>query len=257
MAIYSDGFYLNQVSGAYYSGKIYADILKDIYVPAAVIDVGCGRGAWLKAFKDSANESNVQQVSTGLDGSWNSKEDLILQDVDYHSIDLNNLNQYDQPSRADLAISVETAEHIASSSTDKFISKLCQLSDVVIFSGAFKGQGGLYHINERRHSDWAELFHNNGYDVYDFFRSRVWGLKEVNYWYQQNVFLYVRKGSAVESILLNLNIHPISNIEFMNCVHPQAFDDRSSFFGQFKHMAQKKLPASLVIAASNLKKRIL
>lgn len=257
MTIYSDSFYLNQISGAYCSGKIYADILRGVFIPKTVIDIGCGRGAWLKAFKDSAEESDVQQMSIGLDGFWNSKDDLILQEVEYHSIDLNSLNTYDNSCKVDLAISVETAEHIASSSTEKFVDKLCALSDVIIFSGAFKGQGGLFHVNERKHSDWAEFFLRNDYGVYDFFRSRVWGMTEVNYWYQQNVFLYVKNDSNIAHALADLKIHPISNTNFMDCVHPQAFADRSTFFGQFKHMAQKKLPASLVLAASNLKKKLL
>lgn len=225
-------------------------------MPTSVIDVGCGRGAWLKAFKDFAEELNVKQVSIGLDGYWNSKSDLILEDVEYQSLDLNNLNFFQFKNKVDLAISVETAEHIESRSTEKFINRLCELSDVVIFSGAFKDQGGLFHVNERAHSDWAEFFLNNDFSVYDIFRSRVWGRNEVNYWYQQNIFLYVKNGSIPSRTLESLNIKPLENFLFMNCVHPQAFTDRSSVFGQFKHLAQKKLPAPLVIAASNLKKKL-
>jgi len=256
MSIYSDQFYLNQVQGAYLSGREYAEELFDLYVPQSVIDVGCGRGAWLKAFSDASSIRGVQQHLVGVDGPWNSKDDLILKEIEFFSVDLNELVSLRVDRKYDLLISVETAEHIERSSTQGFIDGLCKLSDVIVFSAAYEEQGGLYHVNERKHSDWAKFFAKNHFVPYDYFRPKLWGSSKVQYWYQQNCFLYVRKGAWLEEIILTQHGPGIKNFHFMDCVHPEAFNNRSSLLGNLKHVAQKVLPSSLVLFASNLKARI-
>jgi hypothetical protein len=255
MSIYSDEFYEQQVSKAYRSASVYGSILKKYLNPTKVMDIGCGRGAWIKAFRDIYEESNSNLEFYGVDGPWNSRDKLIVEVKDYFSIDLNNLKDLDFNSRVDLLISVETAEHLYPGSTESFVDRICSLSDVVLFSAAFLGQGGLCHYNERRHSDWASLFIRNGYSVYDIFRPLVWGDENVNYWYQQNVFLYVKNGSRVIAHLNNFGFTPVVNIRFLDCVHYDAFQQRGTLAGLLKHMAQKLLPPGVTISLSNIKSR--
>ena len=256
MTIYNNNFYINQVKEAHTSASIYCDILSKYLIPSSVVDVGCGRGPWLKAFNDLSIKHDKLQSLTGIDGPWNSKDDLILDDVDYIGCDLNKLGELNLNKRYDVAISVETAEHIEKASTSSFIKKICTLSDVVIFSAAFTKQGGIYHINERLHSEWADFFILNDFSVYDIFRPLVWGNKKVKYWYQQNVFLYVKNNSEFSNTLAKQKIFPVENLLFMDVVHPLLFSERLSYLGVSKYTMQVKLPPSLIVALSNLKSSI-
>jgi hypothetical protein len=256
MSIYSDEFYEQQVNKAYRSAFVYASILKKYFNPQQIMDIGCGRGAWLKAFSEINKNSNVNLEVYGLDGPWNSKDKLIINVNDYFSIDLNQLKNFEFNKKVDLIISVETAEHLYPESTESFINRLCDLSDVILFSGAFLGQGGVHHFNERKHSDWASFFIKNGFFVYDIFRPLVWGDSNVNYWYQQNVFLYVKSGSPLINNLSKYGFDPIVNFDFLDCVHYKAFENRSTFVGLLKQKAQNVFPASLTILLSNIKSRL-
>lgn len=67
--------------------------------------------------------------------------------------------------RFDLAMSVEVAEHIPAEYADTLIRSLTSLSDVIVFSAALTGQGGIYHVNEQMPEYWAELFARYGYSL--------------------------------------------------------------------------------------------
>jgi ubiquinone/menaquinone biosynthesis C-methylase UbiE len=49
---YGDGFYRKQMSTSLVSARRYASILNAVFQPQSVVDLGCGRGTWLRAFKE-------------------------------------------------------------------------------------------------------------------------------------------------------------------------------------------------------------
>ena len=134
-------------------------------------------------------------------------------------------------------MSLEVAEHLPESSADDFVEFLTNLSGVVLFSAAFVNQGGDNHINEQLHSYWALKFRHFGFIPFDLFRPFFWGNSSVDFCYRQNTFLYVSASSPLLNTLVDAGINPIDNIEFMNCVHPYLYSQRSSltdhysFFG--------------------------
>ena len=71
-----------------------------------------------------------------------------------------------------------------------FVTSLCGLSDVVLFSAAQPGQGGEQHLNERAPSYWAGQFAANGYAAFDCVRPRVRDEASVDPWYKFNTVLY-------------------------------------------------------------------
>src|SRR5437899_5288440 len=107
---YDDAFYKSQLDGSFRSAVKYVDFLSTIYRPSSVVDVGCGRGAWLKAFKDSG----VQRV-VGYDGAWNNKANMVDHSIDFRSVDLNKPIVVADAERFDLAMSLEVAEHLEES----------------------------------------------------------------------------------------------------------------------------------------------
>ena len=204
---------------SYISALRYLDILLQHYRPTSVIDVGCARGAWLKACRQKGIEKLV-----GLDGSWTSKTDLIDKSIAFYCMDFNQPIAVPENNRFDIALTLEVAEHLNPASSEIFIASLCSLSDAVIFGAAYTGQGGPGHINEQPHTYWADLFSDHGYLPYDLFRSLVWGDSEIPFWYQQNIFLYVKQHTAASHIVSESGCQPIDNAWFMNCIHPDVLE---------------------------------
>ena len=188
---YGEGFYKSQMDGSYKSASKYVGFLWKVFQPRSVVDVGCGRGTWLKAFKDKGVENAV-----GFDGNWNRQDNMIDQSIKFVGVDLNKpIAKQDE--KYDLAISLEVAEHLEESSANIFVDTLTKLADVVIFSAAYTKQGGTHHINEKPHTYWAKIFREYDYIPYDLFRPVFWGDADIEFWYQQNTFLYVKSSSEL------------------------------------------------------------
>ena len=182
--LYGESYFNSQMGGSYRSAVLYAQHLLKIFKPQSVADLGCGRGTWLKAFGENGVEKLV-----GLDGDWNSQEKMVDQTVTFSPVDLNK--PFPKPTeRFDLAISVEVAEHLKEESSKTFVDNITALSDVVMFGAAYTKQGGTDHINEQPHTYWAKMFIEIGYTPYDVFRSTFWGNQDIEFWYQQNTFLF-------------------------------------------------------------------
>jgi hypothetical protein len=215
---YGDGFYKSQMDGSLSSARRFVDHLSLIFKPHSVVDLGCGRGTWLKAFKDCGAEKVV-----GFDGSWNSQDNMVDQSIVFFSVDLNKPLAA-QEEKYDLAISLEVAEHLEESCAATFVESLAKLSDVVMFGAAYTGQGGTNHINEQPCTYWAKIFKEHDYMPYDLFRPQFWGNPDVDFWYQQNTFLYVKGTSALHQKLSDAGYQPLKNIAFMDCIHPILHD---------------------------------
>jgi len=216
--IYDKKFYNTRIDSSYKSALKYAKYLTSYYTPHTVIDIGCGRGSWLKAFKQYGAMKLI-----GIDGPWNNQSHMIDQSIVFHAIDLNVLENIIITERIDLAISLEVAEHLEPESAVTMIDFLTSLSDVVMFGAAFTAQGGENHINEQPHTYWAKLFIERNYSVYDIFRPVFWGDVDIKFWYQQNTFLYVRNNSTAHDLLITKGVRPLKNIAFMDCIHPSLY----------------------------------
>ena len=184
--LYTEKFYKTMSQEALESARVYLRYLWNFIQPNSVLDVGCGRWAWLKV----CHELGCNDLY-GYDGNWNDQSQMIDESIEFTSIDLNE--QFSLGKEVDLLITLEVAEYLSPSSSSQFIKSITSASKVVLFSAAYTKQGGTNHINEQAHSYWASLFINNGYVPFDLFRPVFWGNKKVGFWYQQNTFLYVKK----------------------------------------------------------------
>jgi SAM-dependent methyltransferase len=214
---YDRAFFAAQVEGSARSAAAMIPRIMDL-VPriASVVDLGCGTGVWLHHFK----RAGVPRI-LGLDGGAADQGLLMLDHTEFRPVDFVQPLRLDD--RFDLAMSLETAEHLPPSAAPTFVANLCRLSDVVIFGAALPGQGGTWHVNERWPSYWAALFEEQGYEVFDVLRPEVWYDQRVEWWYAQNTFLFVR--SSREDLLPPLReLQAAQRRRALDVVHPRCFE---------------------------------
>jgi SAM-dependent methyltransferase len=229
---YDQAFYDEQFTGSQRSARVLLSLLAARLKPASVVDLGCGRGSWLSVW----GELGVPRL-VGIDGPWNRQELMASPAIEFRATNL------EQPlslaDRFDVAMSIEVVEHLSPSAGEAVIESLTRLSDVVVFSAAFSGQGGIDHIHERYHSHWGALFRERGYIAYDAFRPQVWADDRVMPWHRANVFLYLRRGHA----LATAGWPEIVELGFMDCVHPWLYErERTTNLG-FRAHARALLPS--------------
>lgn len=212
-APYGEAFYDEQFGSSLRSARVLLGHLATLMRPESVVDVGCGRGAWLGVWA----ELGVASL-TGIDGPWNRQDAMATPAIRFRAADLERPLQLDE--RFDLAMSIEVVEHLSAAAGEAVVESLTRLSDAVVFSAAFSGQGGVHHIHERYHSHWGTLFRARGYRVFDAFRPRFWSDERVMPWHRANVFLFLREGHPLAAAPLS----EITDLGFMDCVHPWLYE---------------------------------
>ncbi len=211
---YSTDFYKEQVDTSYQSAKKIIPLVFELFKPKSVIDVGCGVGNWLKVWVDDFGILDYM----GVEGPYVNPDMLMVPKENVLFADLKkpiNINR-----RFDIVMSMEVAEHIDGAFADLFVNNLIKLSDIVIFSAAIPNQEGTYHINEQNPEYWAKLFINKGYVTVDYFRKKIWNDKEINYWYRQNILLFIKK----EKLSFFPDLLPCADAtdpEFLLRIHPE------------------------------------
>jgi SAM-dependent methyltransferase len=183
----------------------------------SVVDVGCGYGAWLSVAGDLGARALV-----GVEGPWavdwrdrgmfDPRLEIVFQDLE-HSIELER--------RFDLAVCLETAEHLSPERGPGLIDELCCLAPVILFSAALPGQGGYNHFNEQPLSAWVREFAAHRYRPLDLLRRRFWDDKDVPFWYAQNLMLFVTESRRSETESRAAALPPLDDAAGVDLVHPK------------------------------------
>ena len=215
-ASYDRSFYEYVDGSARSAADVVVPLVLELVPASSVVDVGCGTAGWLRAFVDHGVDDVL-----GLD-SGRVPADLVKIDRDqFETVDLSDPAPLDRT--FDLAVSLEVAEHLPGAAADRFVAFLCSLADVVVFSAAIPGQGGEEHLNEQWPGYWAERFASQGFVAHDVLRAAIWDDERVDWFYRQNLLLYVRRGTEGR---LNLEqaaaVMPAAPLAL---VHPVTFTD--------------------------------
>jgi len=182
---YPEEFFEYIERGSIASAKQFAAFLVPMLGVNSVLDVGCGRGAWLREW----HAAGVKDVH-GADGPYVNTKSLLIRGQDFTPVDLSRT--FSLGRRFDLVCSLEVAEHLPRSVSETFINSLVGHSDLVLFSAATPGQGGENHINERPLTFWQNVFREHGYSSYDVIRPVFRIDRTVEPWCRFNSVLYAR-----------------------------------------------------------------
>jgi SAM-dependent methyltransferase len=170
-----------------------------LVAPHSIVDIGCGEGIWLKAFK----EGGIDEVR-GIDGDWVQKGRLVIPEAQFVVADLKEPVVLERT--FDLSVCLEVAEHLPDSAADTLIKSLTDAAPVVLFSAALPLQGGSHHVNEQWPAYWAEKFNKVEYVPVDAIRRHIWDDTRVSFFYAQNIFIYVKKSELSNYALLEKEI---------------------------------------------------
>jgi SAM-dependent methyltransferase len=183
MPTYDDTYFRYIEAGAMRSAERMLPLLLDHLDIGSVLDVGCGRGAWLAVWR----RLGVEAV-TGVDGDYVDRSQLLIPAGSFQPRDLTEA--LDLGARFDLVQCLEVAEHLPPESGSRLVDSLVHHGDLVLFSAAPKGQGGDHHVNEQDYEHWRRLFARHGFVAVDYLRPIVLRDGGIERWYRYNAFLY-------------------------------------------------------------------
>lgn len=230
--------YGNYKSGSDRSAAIVAATLMPLLKPRSVLDVGCGAGGWLEAFR----AAGAQSVH-GVDGPWSPAATSLRQGeftcCDFEQADSAAITL--PRDRYDLVTSLEFVEHVSQERADMLAAFLASKGDVLLISAAIPLQGGQHHVNERWPEYWTRKLAVHGFEPFDALRLALWNESGVQSWYRQNMILYFRGGvpDTVRAWGEKLALEALGAPRAV--VHPEFFARR---FGRL-HYALRK-PAGFV-----------
>jgi SAM-dependent methyltransferase len=212
---YTKNFYEELRNGAMRSAEIMVPLVLRLVPTRSVVDIGCGDGTWLAAFR----KLGVEEIF-GIDGEYVDASVLQIPHDCFRAVDL--ARPFSVGRVFDLAVSLEVGEHLPADSAAVFVECLTRLSPLVMFSAAIPFQGGESHVNEQWPDKWAALFRIHGYLPVDFIRRQVWQNSAVEWWYAQNTLLFARQNVIESSPALAAEFEQ-TNLEQLALVHPRQF----------------------------------
>ena len=186
---YDRSFFEALEEGVRRSADVAAGPIMEIIRPRSAVDLGCGTGIWLAALRVRGVEDIL-----GIDGPWVPREQLAIPEDLFWQHDLTKAFRIDR--RFDLALCLETAEHLPAEAAPVLVETLTRLAPVVVFSGAVPEQKGQGHVNEQWPEYWINLFAERGYLCSTALRDLLWNDERVDVWYRQNLLCFAEPTHA-------------------------------------------------------------
>jgi SAM-dependent methyltransferase len=215
-ARYDQVFFEDIQEGSCRSAQKIVPLVLSLLKAKSVVDVGCGDGSWLAEFL----RHGVHDVR-GLDGASLPAEVLKIPAPSFAPCDLRRPFHLDR--QFDLAISMETAEHLPVARAEGLVADLVRSSPHVLFSAAIPWQRGHYHLNCRWPDYWQKLFRKHDYLAFDIIRPQIWNDDTIEFWYRQNSILYVRRDHAEQNPALRDLMDDVES-PLQRRVHPRLYE---------------------------------
>jgi SAM-dependent methyltransferase len=184
----------------------------------SVLDVGCGAGAWVKAYKDLGVPYCV-----GVDGEYVDRSVLLMDRADFHARDITK--PFDFGRQFDVVQCLEVAEHVPPPTGPMVIENIVRHGKKVLFSAAPPGQGGEDHINERSYDHWRDEFLKHDFHLFDFVRPSIRDDKAVEPWYRFNILFFAHE-SVLPTLPAEVRSARIPDRQHVADVSPLAYRSR-------------------------------
>jgi hypothetical protein len=156
--------------------------------PSVFLDFGCSTGIYLREFKSLSPHT----TSKGFEFSEEAVKGAVCDDV----VQCDLTQDLDMEKKENtLSICLEVLEHISDDDWKPVLSNITKLSDKILFSAAFPGQGGTGHINCRLKIDWIRRFYSLGWVVdLDATKSILEYMKQGPHmgWFTINAIIFVK-----------------------------------------------------------------
>ena len=110
---YTEEFFEYIERGSTASARQFSAFLTPLLGVSSVLDVGCGRGAWLREWQNAG-----VKVAQGVDGPYVRQQSLLIPVEDFTAVDLSR--RFDLGRRYDLVSSLEVAEHLPRACSEYF-----------------------------------------------------------------------------------------------------------------------------------------
>ncbi len=169
------------------SAWVIARSVVERFHPSSVIDVGCGTGAILAAFRDlGCRTLGLEYARAALRVCRERQLQVLRFRI--------GADAWTSPDTFDLAVSTEVAEHLPADLAVIYVELLCRLAPQVLITAAHPGQGGTGHLNEQPPAYWKALFQRAGFacdeEASEALR-RVWRESgQVSPWYHENAMVF-------------------------------------------------------------------
>jgi len=212
---YSSEWFKKQRLGAATSAEVVVPLVINLVAPTSVADIGCGVGVWLAAFA----KHGIGSIN-GYDGIWIEKKDLQIPESSFHVVDFEK--DFSISQKADLSVSLEVGEHLTHGASISLVKKLTAMAPVVLFSAAIPHQPGTNHINCQWPQYWTDLFKEREFVPVDCIRRKIWTNPNVEYWYAQNIFIFIKESELWRYPKLQQEIDA-GNGEALPLVHPRRY----------------------------------
>lgn len=210
--------------------ELIVPLLMKLFQPGSVADIGCAFGTFLKVFQDAG----VNDI-LGVEGPWLDQSKLL---VDKDRIIITDIEQkIDLGRRFDLALCLEVAEHINEKNAVSLVESLTACSDVIIFSAAVPYQGGQNHVNEQWVGYWRDLFEQNGFRMYDIMRPLIWEMKDIFWWYRQNMVVCINTSVS----------HRFEHLPVYNYIHPELYISKVAQLRAYQQWIDKILAGQIEV----------
>jgi 2-polyprenyl-3-methyl-5-hydroxy-6-metoxy-1,4-benzoquinol methylase len=189
-----DGAFWNFHQGG--DWKTLAALILGLGAPRSIVDVGCGDGALLSAIRSLAPHVTTLGIDSGAEGLERTHvQGLVTEQHDLAFFGRRSAADLAARIRQfDMAVCLETAEHLPPWSAGPLVEALTHAS-IVVFSAAQPDQQGTQHMNERPFAYWRRHFSARGFTLSaddTQFRNAVARI-DLPWWYAANIHVFVRR----------------------------------------------------------------
>ena len=184
VTVYDTEFFAGRSETVTRSAAVVVPVLMRLFEPRSVLDVGCGQGEWVEAFRAGGVDAYGVDIAAPDEAHYFRRD--LTEPFKWRPM------PEDREWGFDLVLCLETGEHIPEESSSTLINTIAHAANhYVVFGAAVPGQAGKGHINCQPPEWWHQRFAAYGFEAQDLVRPHIQH-PDVSPWYRDNTYALVR-----------------------------------------------------------------